>query len=185
MESLSKIMKNRAGITVQSDYQIIDETKWYPGLTTTTQVSSEKHEDTVYLRFKFTTYKGSGNTGKSTKAFAWPVSNKDYPVEISTIMGKIIDACSPGAWINDKRGSIGKFFDKLFGNKFVNEIEELATHNNFGKLHKLSATIYEHKQGLTVFLRHDVKKGGYMSLNLPIGTIEAIHDWVESCKPAR
>jgi len=185
VESLSKKLKSRAGISVLHDYQVIDKIRWYRRLTTTTQVCCEEHEDTLYVRLKFKTYQGSGTTGKTTKAFAWPVRSKDYPVEIGTIMGKIIDACSAGAAVNDPRGAIGKFFDKLFGNKFVNEIDELATHSNFGKLHKLSAIINEDKHGLVVLLRHDVKKGGYMSLSLPMATIKAIHAWVESCKPSR
>lgn len=180
LEPNTNKLKEKAGITTISPYQIIDKRQWRTHLTTITEACHEEHAEKTFVRFRFTTYKGSGKAGKATKAFAWPIENIENPQELKSITEKIINACSSSAIVKDNRNFFIRGIDALFGSQFINEIEEIDKHHHFNKLHRLSATIYQEKVETIITLYHNVEKGQHISVILPRETIEAIHNWANT-----
>ena len=178
MSFVENALKSHLGIKKLKDYQQIDERVWSYNFTTISEISFEEHEGNKYARFRFITFKGSGTTGRERKIFPWPVSNIENPIELKQITETILSATRPEVEFHDHCGGFGRLFDNLFGLRLINSIEEIASHEHFGKKHWLKARIYKEKKGVVVTLIHDVHKGQAIWVRLPIETIEAIHEWL-------
>lgn len=174
MNTVTDALKNELDIKRLSQYQVLHKQQWLSHLTTLTELCYEEHDQIRYARFKFTTYKGKGNAGKTVRSFAWPVGEGQHPGSLRSITDEMVQASSSVEPRHDGRRFFTRCIDSLFGSVLIEDIEELSSHSNFEKRHRLSATIYQEKGAVVVSLFHHVENGQHISVRLPIETIKAI-----------
>ncbi|GAB5561316.1 MAG: hypothetical protein SynsKO_29630 [Synoicihabitans sp.] len=125
------------------------------------------------LRFMVTTFSGSGSTGRSRKAFAWPTDDRKHTLK--HLADTVLAALEPDAEKRDPRSWFGRGFDNLTGARFLNFIPCIAEHSYYGYRTWLAAKIMEdNQQGQLVTLYHEREKKSPMWMRLPVETFRTV-----------
>lgn len=137
---------------------------------------------TPALRFSTTEFKGSGKTGRTTKAFHWPMQKQDE--ELRAMIQRLISATAPEAEKHDHRTGFGRFFDKLTRVELINHLPALAEQPGAPR-HWIEATIRQETAGRIVTLTEKRKGRGPIWMRVPLETFEILDRKFRESDPAK
>lgn len=171
-------LKSAAGIRSLSEFFEIGREKQGP-TTTVLEICFEEANGQSYIRYRTTSFSGSGRSGRSRRSYTWPIRDPMDLSDLAEITGKVIASTQPEAEFRDPRSGFGRFFDRLTGSELINDLPNLAQSQAESR-EALSAYIRRDKYGQRVHLQIKVPNKATRYLTIPYTVWEALDAFVRA-----